>query len=121
MIDYDTLFVFVDDFSQGFEPWYQAQLLSDGLRKRRRSGQMSLSEVLTLLIAYHQSGRTCLKYFYLDLCAQGRHLFPTLVSYFRFVMLIKRAFPALLCLLKSISGRDHRVSLHRLNPHGGVP
>lgn len=89
MIDYDTLFVFVDDFCRGFDPWYQAQLLSDGSRKRSRSGQMTLSEVVTIVIAYHQSGRTCLKYFYLDLCAQGRHLFPTLVSYPRFVTLIK--------------------------------
>ena len=104
MIDYDTLFVFVDDFSQGFEPWYQQQLLSNGRRKRKRCGQMSLSEVLTILIAYHQSGRTCLKYFYLDLYATGRHLFPTLVSYPRFVTLIKQAFPALLCLLKSLQG-----------------
>ncbi|MGI4851302.1 MAG: hypothetical protein ACRYGR_05115 [Janthinobacterium lividum] len=65
---------------------------------------MTLSEVLTILIAYHQSNRTCLTYFYLDLCARDRHLFPTLVSYPRFVTLIKQAFPALLCLLKSVQG-----------------
>ena len=109
VIDYDTLFVFVDDFSQGFEPWYQQQLLSNGRRKRKRCGQMSLSEVLTILIAYHQSGRTCLKYFYLDLYATGRHLFPTLVSYPRFVTLIKQAFPALLCLLKSPGERSQNI------------
>ena len=104
MIDYDTLFTFVDDFCQGFEPWYQRQMLSDDKPRRLRSGQMRLSEVVTILIAYHQSGRTCLKYFYLDLYVRGRHLFPHLVSYPRFVTLIKRAFPALLCLLKSLQG-----------------
>ena len=104
MIDDDTLFTFVDDVCRGFEPWYQRQLLSDHKLRRLRSGEMRLSEVVTILIAYHQSGHTCLKYFYLDLSARGRHLFPHLVSYPRFVTLIKRAFPALLCLLKSLQG-----------------
>lgn len=79
-------------------------MFSDDRLKRLRSGQIRLSEGVTILIAYHQSGCTCLKYFYLDLCVRGRHLFPWLVSYPRFVTLIKRAFPALLCLLKSIQG-----------------
>ena len=104
MIDYDTLFTCVDDFCQGFELWYQRQMLSDGKLKRLRSGQMRLSEVVTILIAYHRSRCTCLKYFYLDLSARDRHLFPHLVSYPRFVTLVKGAFPALLCLLKSVQG-----------------
>ena len=103
-LDYDTLFVFVDDFCQGFEPWYQEQLITSGKVKRRRGGQLKLSEVLTILLAYHRSGKTCLKYFYFDLYTKGRHLFPTLVSYHRFITLIKRAFPALVCLLKSLQG-----------------
>ena len=27
LIDYDSLFVFVDDFCTGFEPWYVHQLI----------------------------------------------------------------------------------------------
>ena len=46
-IDYDTLFCFVDDFCMAFEPWYQRQMLSDGSKKRNRSGYLSLSEMLT--------------------------------------------------------------------------
>jgi len=103
-IDYDTLFWFVDDFCKGFEPWYKKQLISGHMISRRRDGHLTLSEVLTILIAYHQSGMSCFKYFYLNLCSYHRHLFPKLVHYARFVKLIKQAFPALICLLKSLAG-----------------
>ena len=105
MIDYDSLFTFVDDFCMGFEPWYVQQLLTDCKCKRRRHGQLKLSEVLTILLAYHQSGMSCFQYFYFDLMRNGRYLFPGLVSYSRFVSLIKHAFPALVCMLKSIEGK----------------
>lgn len=104
LIDYDRLFYFVDNFCKGFEPWYKKQLVSGHLTRRRREGHLTLSEVLTILIAYHQSGIVCFKYFYLDLCRYHRHLFPRLVHYDRFIALIKQAFPALICLLKSLSG-----------------
>lgn len=104
MIDYDTLFCYVDDFCCAFEPWYNKQLLSSGDRQRSRKGQLKLSEVLTILLAYPQSGMSCFQYFYFNLLAKRRDLFPNLVSYNRFVRLIKRAFPPLLCLLKSLFG-----------------
>lgn len=104
LIDYDKLFWFVDDFCKGFEPWYKKQLLPDHGKKRQREGHLTLSEVLTILVAYHQSGMACFKYFYLDLCCHYRHLFPKLVHYDRFIALIKKAFPALVCLLKSLAG-----------------
>ena len=100
-IDYDTLFTFVDDFSKGFESWYEKQLIGDRIIRRKRAGYLTLSEILTILIAYHQSGMACFKYFYLTV---SRSLFPGLVHYDRFIFLIKRAFPALVCLLKSLQG-----------------
>jgi hypothetical protein len=103
-IDYDTLFCFVDDFCMGFEPWYKRQLLSDGVMKRSRLGQLSLSEVLTILLAYHQSGMACFKFFYMALLRIKDELFPRLVHYARFIKLMGKAFPALVCLLKSLMG-----------------
>lgn len=103
-IDYDTLFCLVDDFCVGFEPWYRKQLITDGKTKRNREGHLILAEVLTILIAYHQSGMSCFKYFYLSHFNFHRDLFPGLVHYARFIKLIKRAFPALVCLLKSLEG-----------------
>lgn len=101
-VDYETVFSFVDDFCKGFDPWYQRQVIGSGHRQRR--GRLSLSEVLTILIAYHASGMACFKYFYEDLQTSQKHLFPGLVHYDRFIVLMKRAFPCLLCLLKSLEG-----------------
>jgi hypothetical protein len=104
-IDYDNLFCFVDDFCKGFEPWYRKQLITDGhVQRRRRRGHLQLSEVLTILLAYPQSGMACFKYFYLQLLSEYRPLFPNLVHYARFIKLIKSAFPALVCFLKSLEG-----------------
>ena len=95
-IDYDSLYCFVDDFYKGFEPWYKRSLLTSGTKKRNRECKMSLSEIITILIAF----QTCFKYFYLELM----NLFSYLVHYDRFIALIKLAFPALVCLLKTIEG-----------------
>lgn len=103
-IDYDSLFCFVDDFYKGFEPWYKKSLLTFGTKKRNRQCKLSLSEIITILIAFHQSGMACFKYFYLELMRNYRNLFNHLVHYDRFIALIKLAFPALVCLLKTLEG-----------------
>lgn len=104
-IDYDRLFCFVDDFYKGFEPWYKKSLISSSSKKRNRVCKMSLSEIITILIAFHQSGMSCFKYFYLELIRNHKNLFNYLVHYDRFVALIKLAFPALVCLLKTLEGK----------------
>ena len=105
IIDYDTLFYSVDNFCQSFEPWYKKQLVCDyKTKKQRRPCRLNLSEVLTILIAYHQSGMSCFKYFYHDLTLHQRNLFPNLVHYARFMIMIKRSLSALICLLKSLIG-----------------
>ena len=103
-IDYNTLYCQINDFCKGFEPWYRKQLLSDGTIRRNRPCRLSLSEMVTILIAYHSSGMSCFKYFYLDLLEHHRDLFPDLVHYDRFIKLMKRTFPALICLFKSLEG-----------------
>lgn len=65
---------------------------------------MSLSEIMTILIAYHKSGMSCFKYFYLNLLKNKDKLFSYLVHYDRFISLIKLAFPALVCFLKTLEG-----------------
>jgi hypothetical protein len=116
-IDYDILFCFVDDFCRGFEPWYRRQLLRDGSKKRNRSGHLSLSEILTLILAYHQSGMACFKFFYMTLLQTKRSLFPGLVHYARFVKHISDAFPALICMLKSFIGKVTDYMFIDSTPH----
>ena len=49
------LFCHVDDFCLQFESYWQSHLLTQKLRKRQRSSQLSDSEIMTILIHFHQS------------------------------------------------------------------
>ena len=101
------IFSMCDDFSKNFDGIVQKNSItagdSDKKRKYHRDGKMSDSEVMTILILFHNSGYRCLKHFYLDhVCKHMRHLFPKTVSYNRFVELEKRAVLKLAVLVKTI-------------------
>ena len=55
MTSFLELFVSVDDFCQKFLPFWEAKLLEDGSKKRRRAGRLSISEIMTIMIYFHQS------------------------------------------------------------------
>ncbi len=55
MLSLEELFCSVDDFCQTFEPQWKQQLLGFGLKLRNRQRSLSLSEIMTILIAFHQS------------------------------------------------------------------
>ena len=55
MLSLEDLFCSVDDFCQKFEPSWQNQLLSNGLSHRNRQRSLCLSEIMSILIAFHQS------------------------------------------------------------------
>ena len=83
------LFVSVDDFCQVFLPFWESKLLADGSKKRLRSGQLRVSEIMTIIIHFHQSQYRNFKAYYTE--HVGTHLrgeFPNLVSYERFVVLM---------------------------------
>ena len=48
-------FCHIDDFCQVFMPKYQQQLVAAGQRCRVRAGELCMSEVMTILIGFHQS------------------------------------------------------------------
>ena len=60
------LFVDVDDFCQLFLPIWQKRLLGEGSKKRLREGQLSLSEIMTIIIYFHQSRYRNFKSYYLE-------------------------------------------------------
>ena len=63
---------------------------------------MSIPEVMTILIMFHNSGYKYLKSFYLtEICKNSRNLFPKVVSYNRFVELQMEALLPSCTLLKS--------------------
>ena len=85
LMDFTELFCDVDDFCREFEPLWCQRQISDGRRRRRRKTRLSLSERMTIVIAFHSSGYRDFKHFYSMLIARHRADFPGLVSYARFV------------------------------------
>lgn len=85
------LFCHVDDFWQTFAPYWYQHLLSSGQMRRVRRGQLCESEVMTIMILFHESGYRTFKDFYLKYVrVHWRSEFPNLVSYSRFVRLMQR-------------------------------
>lgn len=64
------------------------RLIENGEKKRARSSQLSISEIMTLLIVFHQSRFRDFKSFYIFYVQNKlRTAFPGLLSYNRFVEL----------------------------------
>jgi hypothetical protein len=81
-----ALFCHVDDFCRQFEPRWRQKLGIHGAVQRRRARQLCLSEIMTIVIAFHTSHYRDFKAFYTSVVQpHGRAEFPGLVSYSRFV------------------------------------
>jgi hypothetical protein len=80
------LFCAVDDFTQTFEPNWRRLRLTTGTNQRNRARSLALSEIMTILILFHQSHYRTFKAFYTEyVCMHLHRDFPGLVSYSRFV------------------------------------
>ena len=103
------MFCDVDDFCQEFEPQWEQRQLRAGIKQRRRSGQLCLSEIMTILIHFHQSSYRDFKANYQEhVMVHLRPEFPNLVSYPRFVTLMQETILPLTgylyCLFGTCSG-----------------
>lgn len=97
------LFVRVDDFCQVFLPAFEQHLLGNGVRQRRRARSLSTSEVMTILIHFHQSHYRNFKAYYCEhVLPHLRNEFPGLVSYTRFVDFIPSALIPLCAYFQQI-------------------
>ena len=97
------LFVDVDDFCLVFLPLWEQRLLAEASKCRRRKGQLRMSEVMTIIIHFHQSHYRDFKAYYTDhVCKYLRSEFPNLVSYERFVALIPSVLGPLIAYLRSL-------------------
>jgi hypothetical protein len=75
------LFCHVDDFWLAFAPTWNQTLLHSGQIKRQRRGQLVESEIMTILIHFHQSHDRDFKAFSIGhVLAHLRPDFPRLVS-----------------------------------------
>lgn len=98
-----TLFYLIDEFCKEYEPQWQQSLLDNGLKQRRTTSRLSLSEILTITIYFHLSGYRMFKW-YCEREIRGSSFaascFPDAVSYTRFLELMSSSLvPLGHCLL----------------------
>jgi transposase len=98
------LFVEVDDFCSAFEGWAAQQQLP-GKAKRGPEPSLSASEVMTIVIHFHQAGYRDFKSFYQKhVCKHLVAEFPKLVSYGRFIELMPSVLLVLCAYLQNRFG-----------------
>lgn len=99
------LYVQVDDFWQSYAPTWHAHLLAAPGKHRHRASHLHPSEIMTILIAFHQSHYRTFKAYYLShVQTYWQREFPTLVSYQRFVDLIPSVLVPLTAFLHAHLG-----------------
>jgi transposase len=111
------LYCLMDDFCKEFEPVWRRHLLHTGRAQRRRACSLSLAELMTLLVLFHQIRYRQFKSFYL--CHAKVHLqsaFPRLPSYQRCVELMPRAGAALAALFECLKGSCSGISIADSTP-----
>lgn len=105
------LFCHVDDFWQSFEAEWGAEQLASGERQRQRPGQLYPSEIMTIVIHFHQSRYRDFKTYYTRYVqVYLRAEFPQLVSYGRFVQLMSRVLVPLCAYLVKCYGQCSGIS-----------
>ena len=108
-----TLFCEIDDFFLAYEKWKALHCLPKTPPSETRGCPRKLhqSEVMTLLIAFHQSGYRTFKHFYQrHVCLYWCAEFPNLVSYSRFVQLKKEILTLLTLYLHAHFGECSGIS-----------
>lgn len=97
-----VLFCDVDDFCKVFLPIWNRQQLDSGQNQRQRARSLTISEIMTILIAFHQSHYRDFKAYYCEQVLKSwRAEFPGLVSYTRFVEYIPSALVSLIMYLQT--------------------
>ena len=133
-MDMITLFCEIDDFFLAYEQ-YQAQhqlpQIPETRNTRGRPRSLCPSEVMTILVHFHQKQYKNFKAYYQDyVCGQLRWAFPNLVSYSRFVQLSQEVLTPLFIFLNTCFGacsgtsfidstplpvcHNRRISAHRV-------
>jgi len=105
------IFCDVDDFMILFERWFKEHALTHKPSSRGRKATLSMSEVMTIIIWFHQSHYRDFKAFYIQYVQKHlRAEFPHLVSYNRFVELMPGTLLPLCIYLYSRRGQQTGLS-----------
>lgn len=98
------LFCEIDDFWQVFESIWNQSVLASG-HQRNRDSQLSMSEMMTIVVYFHQKRYRDFKTYYTEHVLQELQAeFPSLLSYSRFIQLMPRILVALCAYLRHCFG-----------------
>ena len=104
------LYCHIDDFYQQFKPEFEAHLIATG-HQRLRACKISVAEIMTVLILFHQLRyRQFKSFYYQHMLGMMKREFPNLPSYSRFIELIPRSIMPLYAYLQSMMGDCTGVS-----------
>lgn len=106
-----AIFCDIDDFCKDYEEYCTHSLLMDKNEVVPKT-KMALSEIITIVIMYHLSGYRTFKHYYTrHVMKYQKHDFPSLVSYNRFVEIMKFALvPLILYTIKARFGKCSGIS-----------
>ena len=96
------LFCAVDDFWKAFEPTWRERRLGSGERQRERAGELSGSEMITIVIHFHQARYRDFKTYYTQY-VQGR--LPTRSSASSIRAVSRSSSFSIICAKKNASAR----------------
>lgn len=117
MDDVTELYCVMDDFCKEFEPALKARMIAEGKRRRARPTGLSVAELMTLMVLFHQIRYRQFKLFYLHhVCRHLRREFPRLPSYQRCVELLPRCAVAMAALFETLKGRCSGLSIADSTP-----
>jgi len=104
MTDLTTLYCQVDDFWKSFQNECEQHLIDSGKGQRGPEPELSISEMMTIVILFHQSNYRTFKHFYAHISQHYRSYFPKLITYDRFVYVKKKLFIPLFAFLLHCRG-----------------
>lgn len=99
MLDLTELFCSLDDFWKLFKLECEQHLIGCGRPRTGPEPELSVSEMMTIVILFHQSNFRNFKHFYSYACSHLSGYFPKLISYCRFVYSMKNLFVPLFAYL----------------------
>ena len=109
-MDLTRLFCDIDDFVKALNDSQEHILITQRKSKRGISPRMSLSELMTIIVAYHSSGFRHFKAYYKFIQVYRSKDFPSLLSYSRFVEWMPYCLIPLCSYLKTRRGKVTGIS-----------
>ncbi len=110
MHDLVELFCSIDDFWKTFKLEWDTHLIDNKRNNRGPDPLMTISEMMTIVVLFHQSDYRTFKYFYMYVQQNLSREFPKLICYERFVSQMKNLFVPLFSYLLHIKGQITGIS-----------